>query len=110
LAIENDETRWLKLKLFSRDLAERLGHKASATGLRARVARLESRIKGEKQRIGEALYPLVERAEITVELPAVQEGVEEIARLREEIRQIRKKIEVLERDPGPPQLPAGEPR
>jgi DNA-binding PadR family transcriptional regulator len=40
-----------------------------------------------------------------VELPEVQEGVEEIARLREEIRQTRIRIEELERDPGPPALP-----
>ena len=70
-----------------------------------RVARLESRVSGEKSRIGLALYPLVERAEITVELPEVQVGVEEIARLREEIRQARIRIEELERDPGPPALP-----
>jgi hypothetical protein len=104
---EGDETRWLKLQRVSRDLADRLARRASATGLRARVARLESRVDAEKTRIGRALYPLVERAEITVELPAVQEGVEEIARLREEIRQARARIEELERDPGPPALPPG---
>lgn len=103
-----DETRWLKLQRVSRDLAERLARRASATGLRARVARLESRVDAEKTRIGRALYPLVERAEITVGLPEVQEGVEEIARLREEIRQTRQRIEELERAPGPRALPPGE--
>jgi hypothetical protein len=102
---EPDETRWFKLQRLSRDLADRLGRRAAATGLRAKVARLESRVSGEKSRIGLALYPLVERAEITVELPEVQVGVEEIARLREEIRQARIRIEELERDPGPPALP-----
>jgi ubiquinone biosynthesis protein UbiJ len=104
---EGDETRWLKLQRVSRDLADRLARRAGATGLRARVVRLESRVDSEKTRIGRALYPLVERAEITVGLPEVQEGVEEIARLREEIRHARARIEELEREPGPPALPPG---
>jgi ubiquinone biosynthesis protein UbiJ len=109
-APEGDETRWSRLQRLSRDLADRLARRATATGLRARAARLEQRVSSEKTRIGRALYPLVERAEITVELPAVQEGVEEIARLREEIRELRARAEELERDPGPPALPPGESR
>ncbi len=106
---DSDETRWLKLQRLSRSVADRVARRATATGLRARVARLESRVESEKTRVGRALYPLVERAEIVVELPAVQEGVEEIARLREEIRHLSARIEDLERE-GPPALPAGDPR
>lgn len=91
-------TRWSRLQRLTRDVAERLRHRAELSRLRARVAQLESRIESEKIRIGRALYPLVEDARITVDLPEVQEGVETIARLREEVRRSREEIETLEED------------
>jgi hypothetical protein len=104
---ESDETRWLKLQRLSRGLADRVARRATATGFRARIARLESRVESEKTKVGLALYPLVERAEIVVGLPEVQNGVEEIARLRQEILHFRAHIEELESD-GPPALSPGD--
>jgi ubiquinone biosynthesis protein UbiJ len=95
-----DETRWAKLQRLSRDVGERLRRGAARGRLRIRVSRLESRIESEKTKIGRALYPLVEEARITVELPEVQEGVETIARLRQEIRSSYARIEEIEKDGG----------
>jgi len=93
----SDETRWAKLQRLSLDLAERLRLRATLGRERARVSRLEARIESEKTRIGRALYPLVENAEIRVGLPEVQEGVETIARLRDEIRRSYRRIEQIEK-------------
>ena len=78
--------------------------------LRAEVSRLESRLESEKVKIGKALYPLVEDATITVELAEVQEGVESIARLRDEIERRRTRIEKLAKGaaPEPPARGDGE--
>lgn len=90
------ESRWSRLQRLGRDVAERLRHRAELSRMRARVAQLEARIETEKTRIGRALYPLVEEARITVDLPEVQEGVERIAQLRDEVRRSRQELEVLE--------------
>ncbi len=90
-----DERRWARLAHLTRDLALRLRRHADAGRLRVQVSRLESRIESEKLKIGKALYPLVEEAKITVELPAVQEGVETIARLREELERRRERMEEI---------------
>jgi len=91
------EGRWARLQRLGRDVADRLRHRAEVSRLRTRMSRLEARVEEEKTRVGRALYPLVEEARITVELPEVQEGVERIAHLREEIRRFRDELEELER-------------
>lgn len=91
------EGRWARLQRLGRDVAERLRHRAEVSRLRTRMSRLEARVEEEKTRVGRALYPLVEEARITVELPEVQEGVERIAHLREETRRLREELEELER-------------
>jgi len=91
------EGRWARLQRLGRDVADRLRHRAEVSRVRTRMSRLEARVEEEKTRVGRALYPLVEEARITVELPEVQEGVERIAHLREEIRRFREELEELER-------------
>jgi len=91
------EGRWARLQRLGRDVADRLRHRAEVSRLRTRMSRLEARVEEEKTRVGRALYPLVEEARITVELPEVQEGVERIAHLREEMRRFRDELEELER-------------
>lgn len=91
-----EANRWEKLQRLTRDASERLRQRARLTRLRARVSRLESQVETEKTRVGRALYPLVEDATIHVGLPEVQEGVETIARLREQIRVSVERIEELE--------------
>ena len=91
-----DENRWEKLQRLTRDASDRLRQRARLGRLRARVSRLESQVESEKARVGRALYPLVEDATISVGLPEVQEGVETIARLREQIRASVERIEELE--------------
>jgi len=93
---EDAEGRWARLQRLGRDVAGRLRHRAELSRVRARVSRLEAAVEEEKTRVGRALYPLVEEARITVELPQVQEGVERIAHLREEIRRFREELEELE--------------
>lgn len=88
-------SRWERLARVTRELAQRLRSRADAGRLRVQVSRLESRIESEKLKIGKALYPLVEQAKITVELPEVQEGVETIARLRGEVDRRRAEIDEL---------------
>lgn len=88
-----DESRWRELERVTRDLAARVRQRVARSRLRARVDRLEERIEDEKVRIGRALYPLVEDASITVELPEVQEGVEAIARLRAELERWRRELD-----------------
>lgn len=92
---EHPVTRWERLAQTARGLGRRLQRRARAERLRVEVTRLEARIENEKVRIGKALYPLVEQAQITVELPEVQEGVENIARLAQELADRRDRLGVL---------------
>ena len=95
------ETRWDQLQRTTRRLASQLRRRAQRARLQAQVARLESRIEAEKARIGKALYPLVEDATITTEIPEVQEGVEAIAHLRDQVRVSRERLEELDKQAAP---------
>ena len=86
---------------------------AAATRRGARRARLEmaqrrieGRIRRQKRRIGEAVYPLVKTGAVTIDLPEVAAALNEIDRLNEDLERTRREIASLGDVTG--EAPAGE--
>jgi hypothetical protein len=74
----------------ARERAKRIGATAVRVGAHglgwarreARLRRLNRQIEGEKAAIGRAVYPLLERGDLDVDLPDVRERMQKIAFLR----------------------------
>ncbi|GAB4334148.1 MAG: hypothetical protein Kow0010_21000 [Dehalococcoidia bacterium] len=75
---------------------------AAATRRGARRARLEmeqrrieGRIRRQKSRIGEAVYPLIKAGAVTIDLPEVAAAIREIDRLNDDLERTRREIVAL---------------
>lgn len=84
-----------RAKEVAGDLGAAGKRQAQRGKLEVEVRRLEGKISSEKDAIGQALYPLLERGELQVDLPEVHEHLKAIADLQGELGVKRAEIEAL---------------
>ena len=97
-----------KAREVTDDLAAASKRQAQRGKLEIEIRRLEGKINDEKHAIGEALYPLLESGQLTVEVESVHESMKRIAELTSEVGQRRAEIDAL-REGGEEQAPPEAP-